>query len=728
PGVAGKDDQNTNGDFFVHITKTRMEQEGRSYTLFSGVVGNGLDEARQSPTQTASEDWSASSLQFCDDETEIFFGFPRQPNQEFWSVTRPWGKSSIQRNIYLPGDGLDNDGDGDIDEPGEEVDDPTESGLGDDQPWQMLDDFREFILSNPAGVSSLLMSGKTLEDVYEALKPIVTVRSRSPIYGPAFFSEDNDTLSRRFLAPNMLNPYTPLKLFLDSVQDKRQTSIATTLENPDSPQPKLEPLAFPNNIRYLYPLSLDDDRDWTIKQKGKEFFFDLNRNGRPDSDWDGDTETQKPDFWAGAWPLPELARDMDSSLLDDFLDAYEEYEAALYGRYPSLVPKESDRDWDGWMGDHGDFNADGERRYDPEWGVNEDPPGKANGSNDPMPGRDGEDDDNDGGADLQDREVQRARDNAAGDGVDNDGDGMVDEVGETYIVAFDDDEDGKYDEDGPELQFWANLLDCIDEPPLCDVPEKSEYDGIRSFLASHPYYRPFIYDASVAGGKMTEGMNPTLIDGFTLWTSRMVYDATFFDPTGSSGDSFTEEHPYGKTFFDEPGALTSIRGVEAIRINEVAAYPIIRLQLEENQGEPTDDWTRKPSANDTEYYEAQRTTTGGDLVHQWDFTHIPPGEYRVVLYQPPGGSDWFDISFGDKIEIQTLDRTADFDFGTGLSAAMKTADAEDQTVEVGSDCTLKVRVTLGEDESTPPEEPDETRVALDYMELIRWRKTKTEPS
>ncbi len=253
PGVAGKDDQNTNGDFFVHITKTRMEQEGRSYTLFSGVVGNGLDEARQSPTQTASEDWSASSLQFCDDETEIFFGFPRQPNQEFWSVTRPWGKSSIQRNIYLPGDGLDNDGDGDIDEPGEEVDDPTESGLGDDQPWEMLDDFREFILSNPAGVSSLLMSGKTLDDVYEALKPIVTVRSRSPIYGPAFFSEDNDTLSRRFLAPNMLNPYTPLKLFLDSVQDKRQTSIATTLENPDSPQPKLEPLAFPNNIRYLYP-------------------------------------------------------------------------------------------------------------------------------------------------------------------------------------------------------------------------------------------------------------------------------------------------------------------------------------------------------------------------------------------------------------------------------------------------------------------------------------------
>ena len=60
------------------------------------------------------------------------------------------------------------------------------------------------------------------------------------------------------------------------------------------------------------------------------------------------------------------------------------------------------------------------------------------------------------GADEFDPEVRAAIANPEGDGVDNDNDGDIDEPGETYISASDDDEDGVYDEGGTDPPGDAN--------------------------------------------------------------------------------------------------------------------------------------------------------------------------------------------------------------------------------------------------------------------------------
>ncbi len=68
------------------------------------------------------------------------------------------------------------------------------------------------------------------------------------------------------------------------------------------------------------------------------------------------------------------------------------------------------------------------------------------GNSDGLPGIGGFDDDNDGAADAADPEVLAATTDATRDGIDNDFDGVIDEATETYVAAWDDNENGMHEE------------------------------------------------------------------------------------------------------------------------------------------------------------------------------------------------------------------------------------------------------------------------------------------
>ncbi len=471
--------------------------------------------------------------------------------EEFYIGPTFVNRSGNRISDYYPGDRIDNDGDGLTDEDfaddvwglREGTDEPgefrVELPFGDDNPFNTIDEAR-FV---PGMLDTVTLNdgqdnnndGQTDEvgedefTVFQLLEPFITVYSsaqdKSPHYGDELFR----------LRINTLNNYTPPMVNPDDVHRRR------------SPED-------------LFGLGFDDDTDWIqfdVKDPATQQVIvpsdDINKNGHPDGNWD---------------------READN---------------------PFAIISGIDSDRDGWVrngteGDNGDHDNDNNIASDPEPHVNEDDIGNAyivlnNGSWAPGikdgVGINGDDDGDSTGAandkaDYDDDQVNYAMDAArrvltpgfpnpdpiadpenGRDGIDNDGDGVIDEIGETYIAVFDDDEDGAYDEDPSEAGFMLRVFDWLDQIG-------PENDTLGSTWFTDPVMRRRLplqvrrYPART--------YNPNDINKFNQdLGSNALFNVN--DPTDPNAD---DDQTY---IFQE--------GCEAIRINEVMLEPFIRLEAED---------------------------------------------------------------------------------------------------------------------------------------------------
>ncbi|MBE7561010.1 hypothetical protein HS125_19505 [bacterium] len=284
----------------------------------------------------------------------------------------------------------------------------------------------------------------------------------------------------------------------------------------------------------MLPIQIDNDGDWNPDRD------DHNGNGRPDGDWASgpESDTFNPLF--------------SSDGIDNDRDGRVDEPGEGNGQ---------DDDRDGLIDDDGDINGDGNVGYDPEWGVNEDPWGDANG--DGYPGVQGIDDDGDGGTDFNDPEVKRALDAIAllgwaNDGIDNDWDGLTDEFGEPYLAAWDDDEDGRFDEDPPEYPYLVNLVDYIDQPVgNFDPPTIARLYGYSGRHVSYPFQRFAAFLGTTPDQLPIPLTSPA--DGGL--------------PPMREGD--TSGIPYLN--LNHVGVYT---GLEGVRLNEIMSAPVIHLEAE----------------------------------------------------------------------------------------------------------------------------------------------------
>ena len=573
-------------------------------------------------------------------------------------VTDDPGEIFISNDVQgiIPGDGLDNDGDGYIDERDEGIDEPGEyipdRPYGDDNPFNTVEELNE--ISGMDQVVGNDYNGNPYT-IYDLIKDCVTVYSHSPLYTDRFQSENgaNREYDRRKINPNYVNNFTP--------DSSRQDSS------------------------YLFPLGWDDDGDWsfpTPTPSSTGVFVsevnenDYNRNGYPDLDWDSGPERDT-----------YLTADEQNGIDDD---------------RDSLTDAE----------DTGDYNDDGIIRYDPEFHVNEDSYGRMNNTIGNEPGLPYEDidnngdDDRDGRWDFNDPEVKEILDNGIeNDNVDNDSDGLTDEVGETYIAAWDDDEDGKYDEDPTDFQFIHNLIDCIDQPQRPqDSVNKS--DGLTEYSYEQKYMNKY----------EPGDVNPT--------------------PT--------------------PVELASIthRGVEAVVINEVMVSPIIRLQAEEVNAatEPfseVDDggfpnYELYNGAQDShwdvdtteEFYvvysagDSKRDVLNGDYQFDieeratWTYENIPSGYYYILIYDRDLESsgltkfDYVDNNTNYYIEVNNEypDDIVDVYTDNGSCYILKFGDDDKDRKHI-TDGTLSITLTVPP-ANLPAISIDELYATFDYVELI----------
>lgn len=401
----------------------------------------------------------------------------------------------------IQGDGLDNDMDGLTDEPGEGTDEPGEFDRVFDNHFGSIDELALVPGFGPTDFTFGSVSN------FAKVRSLVTIYGVSPQVSWGRGAVVNDPLK---------GPYSPAQI---------NPSLLLTF------QARAGSLG---GISYLCPLQIDNDGDWDHERD------DHNRNGRPDGDWDSGPEADTFD--------PRFSSDGIDNDRDGLTDEPGEGNGI-------------DDDRDGLIDDDGDINGDGNIGYDPEWGVNEDPWGDANA--DGFPGIQGLDDDGDGGTDFEDPEVRRAL-NAintygwANDGIDNDWDGLTDEPGEPYIAAWDDDEDGRFDEDPPEFQWLANMLDSIDQAVGgFDPPTVSQLHGYSGRHVRDPFE---IYAAYL-------GTTP---DQLPI-------------PVTSPGDGGMQPMVEGGVPNDPLRNLNTpgtFRGLEGVRINEVATTPVIHLEAE----------------------------------------------------------------------------------------------------------------------------------------------------
>ncbi|MBZ0257696.1 hypothetical protein K8I31_16650, partial [bacterium] len=387
----------------------------------------------------------------------------------------------------------------------------------------------------------------------------------------------------------------------------------------------------PLRIEDLLSLQVDQDNDWQLEAEPDVL------NGKPngiDDDGDGFVDEPSDDWDGNFYPSGDFdgfaEADVGSPMtlengIDDDQDGNTRDQATnsedVDGRMRRLPvdpndhtsrPRDEteievrsgmvvegngqDDDKDGLVDDLGDFNGDALLAYDPEWHVSEDSWGDQSGDGYPGLGADIDadensaegdiiaepqrrddlvvtsfaDDDWDGYADFYDPQVLAAMYAPEMDGLDNDGDGAVDEVGERYIAAYDDDEDGRYDEDPPEFQIALNLYDYIDtwapytpteDPDVRQLLSKNEDDVVLS--------------------------DPVTFQTFNLYSSRQrafrMHPRLFAGPNRGSRDIdlFDEEMRLMLPNPPQLGMKVQFEGVESIRINEVMAKPVIRLEMED---------------------------------------------------------------------------------------------------------------------------------------------------
>ncbi len=577
-------------------------------------------------------------------------------------------------STIILGDGLDNDGDGVTDEDGEGIDEPSEFNRVFDNNFGSIDE----LALVPGFARSDFTFGATSN--FDKVRNLVTIYSCSPQISSGCGEVVNDPVKGPY-SPGLINPSLLLTF------QARSNSLG--------------------GINYLSPIQIDNDGDWNPDRD------DHNKNGRPDGDWDSGPEKDT----------------RDARFSSDGLDNDHDGTVDEPGEGNGL-----DDDRDALIDDDGDINGDGNTGYDPEWHVNEDPWGDANG--DGYPGVQGVDDDGDGGDDYNDPEVSKALAaiNLVGyaqDGIDNDLDGETDELGEPYVAAWDDDEDGRFDEDPPEFPWLLNIIDSIDQPIAgFDSPTVAQLYAYTGRQVSDPFLRFAAY------------LGTTLDQMPVPLTSQPDGGLAPVAPGDKSA-------PY-----QDLNCVGVYKGLESVRLNEVMACPVIHLEAEnadsfqnaKDFGGDTDDtpvggggwidtsWSDSTTTQpfgatlritpytrelyDTGAVHVNRAyyTVVNDPYHNstpplpiredtqdeeaaWTWNNVPAGVYDVVFTLGPALTDPFDAKVAtllqDNIEINGQPLTGLGGWNrTSLSGDFRTFTVDDVTVD-GGQLQIKIKIPAG---------------------------------
>ncbi len=601
----GRDNQDDNGNNNPQIVDVQEYDNAMRTSTFDRdpfvITGDGIDNDNDG---------------LMNEEDETYIG-PTTDSSGGSFINSPIGSNEIANaKDFRPGDKIDNDGDGDIDEDDEGVDEPAEFSIvnpvGDDRPFGTVDDLR---LLNVAPLKNEPRPNPQLTELipsmFNILRDSVTIYSES--------DEMSGPLSGRNNEVGKINPNGSSNWRASDIWDR---------SDPDANRADFQ-YSPPVLLEDLLTLQFDSDGDWQLHDESNledgedndgdglidEPSDDWDKNFFPSGNFDGSAEADV----GSTFMQDGRDNDMDGDTVDEARRSNERigrlrnltYLAQDANRDPRDVNDNEirrgmvvegdgqDSDGDNLIDDSGDFNGDGLKDFDPEFHVSEDAWGDLSGDGYPGLGADPEladsdpdspeglivkrpdradpllitswaDDDWDGFADFYDPQVLAAMYAPELDGVDNDSDGEVDEIGERYIAAFDDDEDGRYDEDPPDFQIALNLIDFIDTwapyKPALDadtrqVLGKSDNDAVLSDPITQRSFELF------STRQRAFRMHPRILAG----VSSSAKDQRLF----------TEQMRFLLPNPPQTGMLTEFSGVEAIRINEVMPKPVIRLEAEE---------------------------------------------------------------------------------------------------------------------------------------------------
>ncbi len=620
PGVEKVDD---NGNNNPRIVTVKEYSDAYRTSQFDGepfaVTGDGVDNDEDG---------------LYNEEDERYIG-PSTVNTAGSGINGPINSNPEKAEDFRPGNKIDDDGDGYIDEQNEGIDDPSEFSVfnpkGDDRPYSTVDDLLLVGLMRNTQNAAIDPKNEMLPTLFEILRDSTTIYSQSDeISGP--LSGKNNEIAK--INPNLSANWRASDIW-DEGSSKRENRsdfqysppvrledlLAIQVDNDGDWQSEAEP-----DVKNGVPNGEDDDGDGFIDETSD----DWDGNFYPSGDFDGYGE---PDVGSPSVAFNGQDDDGDGERRDEVRQSASQ---GIVGRLRVLGedrtrPRDEkdqeiragmvvegdgvDSDGDNLIDDDGDFNHDHLLSYDPEWHVSEDAYGDLSADGYPGIGGDPEqegedsaegdivkerklnndatakhrtsfaDDDGDSFADFYDPQVLGAMYAPELDGVDNDGDGEVDEIGERYIACFDDDEDGRMDEDPPEFQIALNLLDFVDAWAPFKVA--NDPDVMRALGSNKD-------DAVLA--------DPVTRRSFDLFTTRQREFAMHprlligIDNRSRKRMDFTEQMRMLLPNPPQTGMSTSYEGVEAIRINEVMAKPVIRLEAEETLEEVTydPDDRRKP--------------------------------------------------------------------------------------------------------------------------------------
>ncbi len=589
PGVDGQDDNNNNNPRIV--TVQRYSEANKDLSRFTGepysVVGNQLDDDDDG---------------LLNEEDERYIG-PTTNNSSGTPLSGPLNQDRPEQ--FRPGDKIDNDGDGYIDELNEGVDDPSEFSIfkpkGDDRPYATVEDLK-LVERLRTPKAALQARQQPFLSIFEVLRDSTTIYSQSDeISGP--LSSRNSEVAK--INPNLSSNWNATDVW--------------SLSSPASNKADFQ-YGPPVRLEDLLALQVDLDGDWQLEEEprganGEHDGIDNDGDGlidEPSDDWDGNHYPSgdfdgfgEPDVGAQAFQTgPDMDGDgstRDKNQTGNNIDgmwrilARDENQNDIR---PGIAVEGNgtDDDGDGLVDDTGDFNGDQLLSYDPEWHVSEDAWGDLNSDGYPGLGGDptakddtpeGEitrrprvtdhrlvtsfaDDDFDGFADFYDPQVLAAMFAPEWDGVDNDSDGEVDEIGERYIACFDDDEDGRMDEDPPQFQLALNLVDFIDSWMPFTVADDPDVRTVLSKAKDDPVLADPVTIRSLnlySSRQRAFRMHPRMLAGI--------------DSRSTETQQFIEQMRLMLPNPPETGMEVRFEGVEAIRINEVMAKPMIRLEAEE---------------------------------------------------------------------------------------------------------------------------------------------------
>lgn len=531
-----------------------------------------------------------------DEEDEI----PATYSGDYWDGIGSDLLDNRANRAVLLVNGVDDDNDGitdnifEIDKNGS-PDNPAVDELAENRPENPFTDSsgaRDTPFASRQELGNLLVDSKGLPlkvlsgvpdspTVFELIERFITVRSSSPRQRKDFPNSPDNYYNRQKLNPNLIMPGFP-----------------TGLDN-----------AHPTAADLLALAGLDNDGDWgtnTLENPGtlqaRVIPDDLNRNMLPDGDWDG----------RGEW-------DRNNNVDDDR---------------------------DGRPDDDGDDNKDSLIGYDPEPRINEDPPkflpvttrdtSILNELRNPTPNP---------SLNFQNRPIQANHvDREPGDGIDNNSNSA-----RWMSDGIDNDFDGLTDE--TRLDDYREIRKTINDPATAwEMAADEGVDEIDEFYyeswdddRDHTRVTPAPTPAAIPTPLPIRRMDEDPLD--VVLVANMI-DAIDFKAADDEVDGVTTVSIRSATTTVTGGPIagvtlttTTAYGNEAVRITEVLARPLMRLQAEnidpaDRPGSPWQETSLVTSGTQTQssgrYY---RLTPDGTINNsQWTFKDIPKGNYYVLAY------------------------------------------------------------------------------------------------